>query len=262
MKRTDPAAAWPAYAQGHTALREWLAGLSPGTWARPGVRTGSTVAELAAHLVVIADSVGALLPAGRGVAGSSVADLLAAEAGRHASSVESAHAVVAESGGAPERIIAAVDERFAAASAVVDELGPTDRVVRTGTEPTRLGDYLASRVVAVAILAADLASSVTDVTAPSLPRSTERMAVRALLDVLAERVPGRSVEVRVPPFAAVQCIAGPRHTRGTPPGVVETASATWLRLAGGQLAWADAVATGVVVASGERTDLSRHLPLV
>lgn len=88
-----------------------------------------------------------------------------------------------------------------------------------------------------------------------------RTAVRFLLESLAARVPGRAVEVRVPPYAAVQVVAGPRHTRGTPPSVVETDPATWLRLATGRLAWAEAVRGGTVSAGGERSDLSAYLPL-
>jgi hypothetical protein len=86
-------------------------------------------------------------------------------------------------------------------------------------------------------------------------------AVKTTARWLAQQVPGRSVDVRVPPHVAVQCIEGPRHTRGTPPNVVETDAATWLRLAGGQLSWQTAVAEGRVVASGNRADLSAHLPL-
>jgi hypothetical protein len=86
-------------------------------------------------------------------------------------------------------------------------------------------------------------------------------AVKTTARWLAQQVPGRSVELRVPPHVAVQCIEGPRHTRGTPPNVVETDAATWLRLATGRLSWADAVADGKVVASGNRADLSRFLPL-
>ncbi|TDD92088.1 sterol carrier family protein [Actinomadura rubrisoli] len=86
-------------------------------------------------------------------------------------------------------------------------------------------------------------------------------AVRFLLDRLAEIAPGRSVEVRVPPYAAVQCIDGPHHTRGTPPNVVEMDAAAWIALATGRLAWDDAVAVGKVRASGARADLSEHLPL-
>ena len=89
----------------------------------------------------------------------------------------------------------------------------------------------------------------------------ERLLVKHFLAVLAERAPGRSVEVRVPPYAAVQVVAGVRHTRGTPPAVVETDAATWLDLATGATTWADAVAAGGVRASGERTDLTPYLPL-
>lgn len=87
-------------------------------------------------------------------------------------------------------------------------------------------------------------------------------AVRTSLRTLAQIAPGRSVEVRVPPFAAVQCVAGPRHTRGTPGNVIETDPRTWLELAVGRLRWADAVAEGRVLASGTRADLEPLLPLV
>ena len=93
------------------------------------------------------------------------------------------------------------------------------------------------------------------------PRAVVGSAVKTSARWLAQQVPGRSVEVRVPPHVAVQCIEGPRHTRGTPPNVVETDAATWLRLASGQLSWDDAVAGGQLTASGNRADLSNHLPL-
>lgn len=93
------------------------------------------------------------------------------------------------------------------------------------------------------------------------PRAAVRTAVRFTLEELADVAPGNAVEVRVPPDGAVQAVAGPRHTRGTPPNVVETDPATWLALATGELGWADAVAEGRVRASGERADLSRYLPL-
>ena len=93
------------------------------------------------------------------------------------------------------------------------------------------------------------------------PRAVVGTAVKTSARWLAQQVPGRSVELRIPPHVAVQFIEGPRHTRGTPPNVVETDAATWLRLAAGQLTWADAVGQGKVVASGNRADLSPHLPL-
>lgn len=88
-----------------------------------------------------------------------------------------------------------------------------------------------------------------------------RLLVRHYLGVLSAAAPGRSVEVRVPPFAAVQCVPGPRHTRGTPPGVVETDPLTWLLLATGRLDWSEAADEGRLTASGERADLSPYLPL-
>jgi hypothetical protein len=93
------------------------------------------------------------------------------------------------------------------------------------------------------------------------PRAVLGAAVKTSARWLAQQVPGRSVELRVPPFVAVQCVPGPRHTRGTPPNVVETDPATWLRLATGALSWADAVGEGKVSASGNRADLSGMLPL-
>jgi hypothetical protein len=92
-------------------------------------------------------------------------------------------------------------------------------------------------------------------------RATLRDAVRATLSALATKVPGRSVEVRVPPFGAIQCVDGPRHTRGTPPNTVEMDPTTWIELATNRLTWAEAVATGRVRASGIRADLSDYLPL-
>ncbi len=92
-------------------------------------------------------------------------------------------------------------------------------------------------------------------------RAVVRTAVRFALEELADVAPGHSVEVRVPPDGVVQAVGGPRHTRGTPPNVVETDPATWLALVTGRLSWPDAVASGAVRASGERADLSEWLPL-
>jgi hypothetical protein len=86
-------------------------------------------------------------------------------------------------------------------------------------------------------------------------------AVRYLLQLLAEKAPGHTVEVRVPPFGAVQVIEGPRHTRGTPPNVVETDPMTWISLALGHQQWQDAEASGRILASGVRADISDLLPL-
>ena len=94
-----------------------------------------------------------------------------------------------------------------------------------------------------------------------LDRSALALSCRRLAETFAARVPGRSVELRVAPFIAVQAVPGPRHTRGTPPNVVETDGRTWLRLATGRMEWTDAVASGAVRASGQRADLREFLPL-
>jgi len=110
--------------------------------------------------------------------------------------------------------------------------------------------------------AASLAAVTEALTTGAQPlRAALRAAVRYSLGLLEQRVPGRTVEVRVPPFAAIQCVPGPRHTRGTPPNVVETDPLTWLDLAAGRLDWATAIGTGRVRASGQRADLSPYLPI-
>lgn len=95
----------------------------------------------------------------------------------------------------------------------------------------------------------------------TLPRSVRATFVRFTLEELATLAPGNSVEVRVPPLGVTQCVAGPRHTRGTPPSVVETSPAVWAALVLGACPWERAAAAGVLDASGERSDLSSLLPL-
>ncbi|UKA53721.1 sterol carrier family protein [Arthrobacter sp. FW305-BF8] len=101
----------------------------------------------------------------------------------------------------------------------------------------------------------------TPTAAPAVPRSVIATAVRYSLEEVTARAPGNSVEVRVPPFGVTQCVEGPRHTRGTPPNVIECDAATWLAMVTGRLSWADAVSAGRVAASGLRADLSALLPL-
>jgi uncharacterized protein (TIGR03083 family) len=150
-------------------------------------------------------------------------------------------------------LLARVRERLAA---------PLPRVVRAPRGPIAGADYLMTRVFEVLAHSDDLSRSLPDRPPVGFDRAALSAGVRGLAGMLAAKYPGRSVEVRVPPFAAVQAIAGPRHTRGTPPNVIETDGETFLRLATGRLAWADAVADGRVRASGNRADLSDHLPLL
>jgi Bacterial SCP ortholog len=140
---------------------------------------------------------------------------------------------------AAQRLRAALDEQRAALGEPPWS-GPAD--------PDALG-----RACALAVLAA--------LRAGDTPRPEAlRAATRYLLDLLAAEAPGRAVEVRVPPYAAVQCIGGPRHTRGTPANVVEMDPVTWVRLATGVLTWAEAASSGRVRASGVRADLAPYLP--
>ena len=142
---------------------------------------------------------------------------------------------------AAQRLRTALDEQRAALGEPA-WTGPTD--------PGALG-----RACAVAVVTA-LRAGVT-------PRPEAlRAASRYLLDLLASAAPGRAVEVRVPPYAAVQAIGGPRHTRGTPANVVEMDPMTWVRLAAGLMSWADAVSAGQVQASGVRADLTDYLPVL
>jgi hypothetical protein len=86
-------------------------------------------------------------------------------------------------------------------------------------------------------------------------------AVKESLEILVTKAPGRAIEVRIPPYAAVQCGDGPTHTRGTPANVIEMDATTWLALANGELVWAEALSSGSIQASGVRADLTEYLPL-
>lgn len=85
--------------------------------------------------------------------------------------------------------------------------------------------------------------------------------VKSTLALLTAKAPGRAIEVRIPPYAAVQCGDGPTHTRGTPANTIEMDANTWLALASGKLTWNVAMNNGLISASGVRADLSEYLPL-
>jgi uncharacterized protein (TIGR03083 family) len=258
-RRTEPAAARAAYEAAHVGVRAYLADLPAEAWTRSSVLAGWTVSDLGAHLVLVADSVAALEPAARSARPLSLGEYVSTYPAVAESLAERTRAAAGGPDRSPAQLLDALDERFAEAVLVLDGLGPGDPVVAARRGPTRLGDFLATRVVELVVHGDDLARSCPDVDRPALPSAAERLAVRVLLEALAERAPGRSLEVRVPPYAAVQCVPGPRHTRGTPPGVVETDPLTWLRLAAGRVGWAEA--GSAISASGARADLSPYLPL-
>ncbi|WP_018547473.1 sterol carrier family protein [Streptomyces sp. LaPpAH-108] len=138
---------------------------------------------------------------------------------------------------------------------------PAERLVETGAGVMTLDDFLVTRLVDLTRCADDLTTTVPGL-AVGIDRQALAATTRVLADTLALKAPGASTEVRIPPYAVVQCVEGPRHTRGTPPNVVETTPLTWLRLTTGRLPWADALAHAEVSASGERADLSGLLPLL
>ncbi|WP_406147241.1 sterol carrier family protein [Streptomyces sp. NBC_01012] len=156
-----------------------------------------------------------------------------------------------------------LDALYEETAARFAQLVPTDagdRLVTTRAGTMRLGDFLVTRTVELVVHTDDLHR------ATGLDIAYDRQALaactRLLADALADRAPGGSVEVRVPPFAVVQCIGGPKHTRGTPPNVVEMDPLTWIRLATGRTRWTQALEAAQVSASGERADLAPLLPLM
>ncbi|MFD7134617.1 sterol carrier family protein [Streptomyces sp. NPDC059894] len=138
---------------------------------------------------------------------------------------------------------------------------PAGRLLQTNAGALPLADYLVTRTVELVVHTDDLNAAVPGLDVP-VDRQALAAATRLLADALAVKAPGGATEVRVPPYAVVQCVEGPRHTRGTPPNVVETDPLTWLRLATGRLTWKDAVEDARVSASGERSDLTALLPLM
>lgn len=158
---------------------------------------------------------------------------------------------------------AALDSLLAAIDAQATTLLPAalpGRQVRTRVGAMVLGDLLVTRCVELVVHSDDLARA----TGLDVPFDRQALAActRLLADALAAKAPGGSTEVRIPPYAVVQCVEGPRHTRGTPPNVVETDPLTWLRLATGRTDWATERAAARVSASGERADLAALLPLM
>ncbi|CAL9509454.1 hypothetical protein HMPREF1486_05016 [Streptomyces sp. HPH0547] len=155
---------------------------------------------------------------------------------------------------------ARIDRAVADLEPVIESAVREDLVIPHDFGRMRMLDFTVSRLVELVVHSDDLARA-TGVRV-ALDRQATAAAVRVLADALAAKAPGGSVEVRVPPFAVVQAVEGPRHTRGTPPNVVETDPLTWIRLATGRTSWAEALATPHLAASGERSDLSALLPVL
>lgn len=165
--------------------------------------------------------------------------------------------------GDPASVAAAFDR---AADALLGALARPEAADPARRFEIRLGsmaltEFLVTRLVETVVHADDLAEALGPEAFPH-DRQAVAAVTRMLADAFAELVPGGAVELRVPPFAVVQAVEGPRHTRGTPPNVVETDPLTWIRLATGRADWAEAVDSAALSASGERSDLRTYLPVL
>jgi hypothetical protein len=137
-----------------------------------------------------------------------------------------------------------------------------DVVVAARRGPIRVLDLLTTRVNELVVHSLDLSASAPTLDPVGIGKQALGFSCRMLTGILVERVPGHTVEVRIPPYSAVQCVEGPRHTRGTPPNVVEVDAMTWIEIATGRIDWGTALADGRLRISGERADISEHLPVL
>ena len=248
--------------QSRTVL-EWLQGLPQEAFERPTVLPEWTLRQLAGHLVVVHVGLTTSLDQRTREAAVPIHEFVTRyrrdvemimAATLEASAGLSGHEVVA-------RLESAIDDLAARLEAGVR----LTQVVMTRRGPTTTEDYLATRIIELVVHTDDLNRSAPEMAPAELQRTALARCTRTLSGILAAQHPGRSVEVRVPPYAAVQCglgDPGPTHTRGTPPNVVETNPLIFLRLATGRMTWADAVARGSVHASGLRANLAPVLPLL
>lgn len=240
-------------------MREAVHRLTEEQWAAAGGLPGWNVRLLVVHVVRQIEAVPVLLGEPAPPVGATVTDLdtWALSTAGIADRLDASTRESAEHVGDP---VAALDAAAEALAAQEQEALRADRIVPHVFTAMRSLDFTVTRLVELVVHSDDLARA-TGLDIP-LDKQAVAAAVRLLADALAAKAPGNSVEVRVPPYAAVQCVAGPRHTRGTPPNVVETDPLTWLRLATGRLTWPEALHAAQVAASGERADLGAYLPVM
>lgn len=240
-------------------VRDAVAVLTPDQLARP-TRLGEwTVRELVVHIAMGLSSVSRSVDLPEPPGPKPRVALLewpaapAAHAARIAEDVEDLAAARSD-------LTTLFEEAEAGFADAVPASGTGERLLATRIGSMRLTDYLVTRTVELTVHTDDL----NEALGLEIPYDRQALAActRLLADALADRAPGGSVEVRVPPFAVVQCIGGPKHTRGTPPNVVETGPLTWIRLATGRTEWARALEDAEASASGERADLAELLPLM
>jgi uncharacterized protein (TIGR03083 family) len=244
-----------SYAAQSAALADWLAGLSPGSFAARSVLAGWDIRTLAGHVVGSKEGLDTWLRTRSREPALPAAGYVRAYA---PAAAEIAAQTIAITGDAtPDELIGRLRAPMEAPETLADTT-----VIAGPRGPITALDFARTRVLDLVVHCDDMSRSLPSHDPVPLLRPALASTTRALAEMLAGRAPGRSVEVRIPPFVAVQAIAGPRHTRGTPPNVVETDPVTWLRLATGRARFADEVASGRVRASGARANLEPHLPVL
>ncbi|KAF4405150.1 sterol carrier family protein [Streptomyces lycii] len=228
----------------------------------PSGLEGWTVRDLIVHIAVCLDSLPRRLAEDR--PGAADLDVQGYVRSLRSQAGDISETAVREAGelpgdGGPQEVLARLDD---AAGRLGEAVSATEggRPVPTRYGAMTVDDFLVTRLLETVVHGEDLTAATG--TAVAHDRQALAAVVRLTADALAARAPGGSVEVRIPPFAVVQCVEGPRHTRGTPPNVVESRPLTWIRLATGRMPWAEAVDAAEVTASGERADLSDLLPVL
>ena len=241
----------------------WLQGLAPEAFERPTVLPGWTVRQLAGHLLLVHTGLAQSLDQPTTGPALQIHEFVK----RYRRDVEmiTAATLEASAGLTGTEVVAQLESAIDDLAIKLQGGARPSQVITTRRGPTTIEDYLATRIVELVVHTDDLNRSLPQTPPAQLHRSALARCTRTLAGVLAGQHPGRSIEVRVPPYAAVQCAIGdpgPTHTRGTPPNIVETDPVSFLRLTTGRIGWADAVAAGTVYASGLRANLSPVLPLL
>ena len=263
--RTTPGEALVEQAR---AVHSWLSELEPDAFERPSVLPGWSVSTLVAHLVLIHAGFVRILDRPSPERPLAMEELVSHYRRDVADLDRATASALGDRSG-----LELVDELGVAIEAVAERLlsgGSLPLVLASPRGPVSLGDFVATRVVEVVVHADDLSRSLPAHPSVSLLGVALGTCSRTLTTIIEQRYPGRSVEVRIPPYAAVQCSAvrdgvldtGPTHTRGTPPNVVETDAVTFFRLCTGRTSWDEALRSGVIAASGLRADLSEMVPLL
>ena len=220
-----------------SVIREWIGGIPSEAYDRPSVLDGWTVRDLIAHLAPGIRVLAATSKPETGTEPLGVAAYVGTYPVNADGIAESTRSLAART----DDVTGLLDEAWAEVSAWLADAGEDGRrVVQARRGPIRLDELVRTRLLEIVVHGDDLARSVPELAPPAHDRGALRDVVKSLLAVLVERAPGRSVEVRVPPFAAVQVIEGTSHTRGTPPNTVETDPLTWIRIACGRQTWSEA----------------------